>query len=84
MSAQWVAWLALSQFSVMGMLIMAMKCARSYMFNLSALCAVVYTGLQGVDELIAGNLFRNSWIEYVLLLSMSALVYIKTLLHERS
>ena len=67
MSAQWVASLSLTQFSIVALLLTFLSAPMTYGLRLSLKAAAVWYCLQGIDQIVAGNFFSNALVEYILL-----------------
>lgn len=67
MQTRWVAWLALMHVSLFGMCVMGAVVRRNAANATMLIATGVWFLLQGVDEVLMGNFFRNGLIEYPIL-----------------
>ena len=67
MQTSWVAWLGLMHVSLFGLTVMGAVVRRNAANATMLISTGVWFLLQGVDEVLMGNFFRNGLIEYPIL-----------------
>lgn len=79
----WIAWLTLTQVSMAGLCLLAVATPKTYAMRVSLCAAALWYVTQAVDEAVAGNVFADSGVEYVVFLIYTALIGLHLYRHER-
>lgn len=79
----WMAWLTLTQVSMAGLCLLAVAVPKTYAMRVSLCAAALWYVTQAVDEAVAGNVFADSTVEYVVFLAYTALIGLHLYRHER-
>ncbi len=79
----WVVWLTLTQMSMAGLCLFAILAPRTYTTRVVWAAAFMWYMTQALDEALAGNLFVDSALEYVVFLAYTALIGLHLYTHER-
>lgn len=74
MQTRWVVWLALTHISIFGIAAVGAMWSREPGVWIMLLFTGVWFLLQGVDEVVAGNFFKDGYHEYPILLVLILLV----------
>lgn len=83
MQTRWVAWLALTQLSLAALCIFAIRAKMVYKTQAMLVGCAIWFTLQGVDEVLAGNLFGTLWVEYPILLTGIIATHLHLKRHDR-
>jgi len=79
----WVVWLMLTQASMMGLCLLALKAPKNYAMRVCWVAAALWYMVQAVDEALAGNLFSDSAAEYIVFLPYCIAITLHIRSHER-
>lgn len=83
MQGRWVVWLAMIQLSLSAMCYVAYVVPRNYGSRVLLTASALWFAIQGLDEVIAGNIFPNGYVEYPILLAWFMLALYHIHRHER-
>lgn len=67
MQARWVVWLMLIHLSLSAMCFFVIRVKRTRAVEIMLAGCAIWFALNGVDELLSGNLFRMIWVKYPVL-----------------
>lgn len=79
----WTVWLALTQASMALLCLLAVIAPKTYAMKVSFVGAVLWYATQALDEAVAGNVFADSAMEYVVFLIYTSAIGIHLYGHER-
>lgn len=78
----WTAYLTLSQISMAALAMLAIRAPRTYPWRVTMVAAFLWYLTQALDEALAGNLFSNAALEYVVFSLYVAAITIHLRTHE--
>lgn len=76
-------WLTLTQVSMALLCLLALAAPKTYATKVAFSAAALWYVTQAVDEAVAGNVFADSTVEYVVFLAYTALIGLHLYRHER-